>query len=203
MPHHTDSNGLDSHIQPSTFHGSLVHGFGREADRLAASLVRRLNLSPCQHDDIRQDLLVELFSRVKYFDPARGRWEAFVGTVLWHGAVRLVQRIRRERSLFSSLSLNDPLPDDGGSIGELIAETGGYLALMGQDHDCVAAAEHRRDVDRVIGRLGIADRLFCAGLLEHTPTELSENGLRSRASLYRQLQDVRFQMVSHGLSVAA
>lgn len=176
----------------------------READVAAAWLVRRLRLPEHEREDLRQDLLIDLISRIKGFDPARGSLGAFAGKVIAHRATRLMGRLRREREAFPAVSLDDPLPGyEGTTLGDTIAESDGYPAMMGQPSDGFAAIERRLDLDRALGYLRRSDLSLCAMLVHQTPTELSEDGLRSRATLYRQLRDLRLRLMAGGLSEAA
>jgi DNA-directed RNA polymerase specialized sigma24 family protein len=177
----------------------------READTAAARLVRRLRLPAHECDDLSQDLLVDLISRVKGFDPTRGTLGAFAATILAHRAARLAARIRRDRDLFAPVSLDDPLtgPDGGGTLGDTIAEADGYAAMVGQPPDRFAVVERRLDLDRALGALRGSDLALCGRLIHRTPTELSQDGLGSRATLYRQVQEIRLRLMTAGLAAAA
>jgi RNA polymerase sigma-70 factor (ECF subfamily) len=175
-----------------------------EADVAARRLSRRLWLSCDDLADLRQDLLVDLIVRLKSFDPTRGSLGAFAGTVVAHRAARLAARIRRDRSMYAPVSLDDPLPDtDGTTVGDTIAEGSGYLAMMGQPTDDFASADRRLDLDRALGTLRRSDLALCAHLVHRTPTELSQDGLGSRASLYRQIHEILLRLMTGGLSAAA
>jgi RNA polymerase sigma-70 factor (ECF subfamily) len=174
-----------------------------EADVAAARLVRCLRLPPDEREDLRQDLLTDLISRLPAFDPARGTLGAFAGTVIAHRAARLAARIRRERAVFAPVSPDDPMADaEGTTLGETIAESSGYPAMMGQWTDGFAAVERRLDLDRALGTLRGSDLALCSRLIHHTPTELSQVGFGSRAGLYRQVQEIRLQLMTGGLSDA-
>jgi RNA polymerase sigma-70 factor (ECF subfamily) len=176
----------------------------READVAAGRLVRRLRLPVHEREDLRQDLLVDLIARLKSFDPTRGSLGAFAGTVIARHAARLAARIRRDRSLFAPMSLDDPLSGtDGDTLGDTIPGSGGYAAMMGQSTDGFAAVERRLDLDRALGTLRGSDIAFCARLIHRTPTQLSRDGLGSRATVYRQVQEIRLQLMAGGLSDAA
>jgi RNA polymerase sigma-70 factor (ECF subfamily) len=176
----------------------------QETDVAAGRLVRRLRVPVHEREDLRQDLLVDLISRLKSFDPARGTLGAFVGTVIAHQATRLAARIRRDRGLFAPVSLDDPLAGtDGDTLGDTIPESSGYAALMGQTTDGFAAVERRLDLDRALGMLDRSDLALCARLIHQTPTELSDDGLGSRASLYRQVHEIRLRLMTGGFSDAA
>lgn len=179
----------------------LLH---RRASIAAARLVRQLRLPQHERDDLRQDLLVDLFGRLKSFDPTRGSLGGFAGTVVAHQAVRLKARIHRHRRMYMPVSLDDPLPDtDGISVGDTIAENDGYLAMMGQPTDSFVSAERRLDLDQALGTLPRSDLALCARLINHTPTELSRGGMGSRATLYRQVREIRLRLLAGGLSGAA
>jgi DNA-directed RNA polymerase specialized sigma24 family protein len=181
-----------------------VAWLGREADFLALRLVRRFGLPHHQHEDLRQDLLVDLIARLEAFDPTRGTLRTFAGTVIAHHAGRLANRIRRERTAFTPVSLDDPLPDsDGLTLGDTIAESGGYLALHGQPTDRLAVAERRLDLERALPCLASAGLRLCAQLLHRSPTALSRHGGGPRASLYRRLRDLRLQLLAAGIATAA
>jgi DNA-directed RNA polymerase specialized sigma24 family protein len=178
----------------------LVH----EADVAAARLVRRLRLAAHEREDLRQDLLADLISRINGFDPTRGSLGAFAGKVIAHRAARLAARIRRDREVFSSVSLDDPLSGtNGDTLGDMIAESDGYAAAMGQPTDGFAAVERRLDLDRALGALRRSDLALCAQLIQRTPTELSQDGVGSRATLYRQVHEIRLRLMIGGLADAA
>lgn len=179
---------------------SLIH---RQAGLCALRLVRKLRLPWHEHEDVRQDLLVDLFSRLKHFDPTRGALGAFVGAVLSNGASMLMARIRRERRHYAGMSLDDPLPSGDGTIGDIIPEAAGYLASVGQPVDRQVIIDRTLDVGRALGALSQPDLIFCKHLLNQTPAELSQAGLGSRAGLYRQLADIRLELTARGLAVAA
>jgi RNA polymerase sigma-70 factor (ECF subfamily) len=179
----------------------LLH---READVAAARLVRRLRLPLHEREDIRQDLLVDLIARLPAFDPARGSLGAFAGKVVARRAARLAARIRRDRELFAAVSLDTPLAGtEDTTLGDSILESSGYAALMGQATDRFAAVERRLDLDRALGTLCDADLALCSRLIHRTPAELSRNGLGSRATLYRQVRNIRLRLMMGGVPSAA
>jgi hypothetical protein len=176
----------------------------REAGIAAARLVRQFRLPHHERDDLRQDLLVDLIARLKSFESARGTLRAFAGTVVAHQARRLADRIRRERMVFALVSLDDPLPDsDGATVGDMIAEADGYAALLGQPTDRFAEVERRLDLDRVLSTLPRSAVALCAALALRTPTEISRNGIGARATIYREVREIRLRLLTAGFSVPA
>ena len=171
-----------------------------EARIASASLVAQLRLPRHERDDLRQDLLADLIARQSSFDPSRGTWGAFVGTVVAHRATRLAKRIQRERKVFAPVSLDDPRPGtEGGTVAEALAERDGYAAWLGHPTDAVAAVERRLDLDRALGNLGRSDRALCAALAWNTPEELSRAGHGARSTLYRRLAEIRLRLMAAGL----
>jgi DNA-directed RNA polymerase specialized sigma24 family protein len=176
----------------------------READIAAGRLVRRFRLSSHEREDLRQDLLLDLIARLRFFDPSRGSLQAFVGTVFAHRAARLAGRIRRERMLFAPVSLDQPSPaGEGSTLADSLPEADGYPALLGQAYDGFASAERRIALDRALGHLRPSDLALCADLVERSPGELGQAGGPSRASLYRHIGEIRMRLTAAGLSTAA
>src|SRR5882724_9987861 len=79
----------------------------REATMAARGLVRRLGLPGHEQEDLRQELLVDLIARLKWFDPARGTLNAFANVIIRHRAGRLARRINIERAIFAPTPLKD------------------------------------------------------------------------------------------------
>ena len=175
----------------------IVH----EADQGARRLQRDLRVSHCDLEDIRQDLLTDLLSRMPRFDPGRGSLGAFAGLVMANRGSRLAACIRHHRRTAGPLSLDGPLStEDATSFGDTIAESDGYLAMMGRSTDLIAAMELRFDLNRVLGVLDQRDRQLCIALIDSSPTNLTRLGMGSRATIYRRLQKVREQLTDYGLA---
>jgi RNA polymerase sigma-70 factor (ECF subfamily) len=194
---------LEGLLMPTTISHSDVQLIIREATAAATRLIHRLRLPRHQHEDVRQDLLVDLLTRLKAFDPARGMLGAFAGKIVAHRANRLAQGIHRERTLFASFSLDDPLPDSEGTpLSDIISEADGYSAISGQPTDRVHELERHLDLDRALGSVREDDLALCADLIDGTPTQISRGGARPRASLYRQVREIRLRLMAAGVSAA-
>jgi RNA polymerase sigma factor (sigma-70 family) len=173
-----------------------------ESEVAAVRLVRQFGLPSYERDDLRQDLLVDLLGRVRAFDPKRGTFGAFVGTVVAHRAARLMKRMRRQRAMSWMTSLDEPVAGTAAmTMGDTIAEADGLSASHGQPFDRFAAIELRLDLDRALSALRPAELNLCAKLTDRTPTEISRSGEYSRASLYRQLKKIRLQLLMEGISL--
>jgi DNA-directed RNA polymerase specialized sigma24 family protein len=173
----------------------------RAAEATARRLVFRFRLPSHEQEDLRQELLVDLIARFRWFDPGRGTLGVFAGTISRHRAARLANRICRERTIFAPISLEASSADpDGAMACDTVAETDGYVTVLSQPHDSFAVVEKRLDLTRALGVLRPAELKLCTKLTERTPTEISRSGEYSRASLYRQLKKIRLQLLMEGVS---
>jgi DNA-directed RNA polymerase specialized sigma24 family protein len=173
----------------------------REATTAARSLGRRLGLPSHEHEDLRQELLVDLIIRFRWFDPGRGTLGVFAGTITRHRATRLANRICRERAIFVPITLKGRSrhPDDVMVI-DTIATDDGNTAVLRQSHNFLTKIDRRLDLTRALTRLRPADLKFCTKLTECTPTEISRSGKPSRAALYRQIKRIRLRLLEEGVS---
>src|SRR4051794_27706255 len=85
----------------------------RETAIVAGRCARQMRLSPQEREDLSQDLLLDLLSRLKDFDPGRGCLAAFAAVITRHYVTDLVRRFRRNRALFASTSLDEPVAGRG------------------------------------------------------------------------------------------
>mgnify|MGYP001451786420 FL=1 len=87
------------------------------AEREARRVCRIARLPAQEREDIRQDLLLDLLTRLPAFDPARGSLEAFATVCFRHRGIRLAARIRRERDGRHPASLDEPIAGADGEEG--------------------------------------------------------------------------------------
>lgn len=175
-----------------------------QADRVALRVIRTCRIPRHEQDDLRQDLLTDLFARLKGFDPARGDLGAFAAACFDHRALRLIERILRGRATMAPISLDDPQPGgEGLTIGDSIAEAGGYGAWLGQPTDAFAVVERRIDLDRALATLPAETLALCAELTERSPHEVAKASPTSRATVYRHLRELRLRLLVAGIPAAA
>jgi DNA-directed RNA polymerase specialized sigma24 family protein len=178
-----------------------LQDLGREANRAAWRLIHQTGLPAHEQEDLSQDFLVDLIARLQSFDPDRGTLGAFAATIVGHRAGRLANRIWRHRTVFPPVSLDDPLLDaEGSTLGDTIAEADGYSAVLGQPTDQFAEVERRIDLDRALGTLPRSAIALCAALTQRTPTEINRDGVGARATVYRELREIRLRLMSAGVS---
>jgi RNA polymerase sigma-70 factor (ECF subfamily) len=131
-------------------------------------------------DDFRQDFLVDLISRMKWYDPARATLGAFAGVVVQNRSKELFQQVHRERQLFAGR------PE--------------VAAIRLLACDCSSQTEQRLDLSRVIQSLPASEQQLCRELVMRTPTEVVRSGAVSRASLYRRLKSIRRHLHAEGIA---
>jgi DNA-directed RNA polymerase specialized sigma24 family protein len=190
----------EANYMPISLSEDVLNVLYRETDSGARRLLRRLRLPEHERDDLRQELLADLIQRLKWFDPRKGTLGVFAGTIVRHRALRIAARIFRERTVFTQLFHEG---ERGKARSDNIAEGDGYAAFLGPPSDRLTAVERRLDLVRALGLLNQSDLSLCVELIEHSPTEISRSGRRSRASLYRQLKEIRLQMLTAGISAGA
>jgi RNA polymerase sigma-70 factor (ECF subfamily) len=151
---------------------------------MALRIIRACRIPHHEREDLRQDLLADLFARLRGFDPERGNLSTFAFTCFGHRASQLIGRILRGRASMMPVSLDDPMPGAPNlTIGDGLSEADGYGALLGQPVDAFAAVDRRLDLDRALGTLPQEALPLCAELIEQSPHELAKASPTSRATL--------------------
>ena len=175
-----------------------------EADTAARRLRRKLVLHAADHDDLRQDLLVDLICRLPGFDARRGSIGAFANIVLRNQSSRIAMRHPRQRRAQggSLLSLEVPLAGTREPVGDTLTEDDGLAAWHGQTCCAAAVTELHHALQAALARLPAEDRRFCAAVAHRPVTALAAEGFGSRSALYRRLADLRHVLTVHGLGPA-
>ena len=175
-----------------------------EAAIAARRLRRKLVLHAADHDDLRQDLLIDLLRRLPAFDPSRGSIGAFANIVLRNQSSRIAMRHHRQRRAQggSLLSLEVPLAGAREPVGDTLTEDDGLAAWHGQTCCAAAVTELHHALQAALARLPAEDRRFCAALAHRPVTALAAEGFGSRSALYRRLADLRHVLTAHGLGPA-
>lgn len=172
-----------------------------EADAAACRLRRKLVLPAVDHDDLRQDLLVDLICRLPGFDKRRGSIGAFANVVLRNQCSRIAIRHHRQRRAQGGtvLSLDVPVAGSAEPLGCLLAETDGLAAWHGQDRCAAADVETRHDLARALADLPEDVRGLCTALGTCAVADLIGRDGISRSALYRRLARLRLELAMRGL----
>jgi DNA-directed RNA polymerase specialized sigma24 family protein len=174
--------------------------FHCRADRAAARLVLNYHLAPEDRHDLCQDLLVDLLSRLKGFDPCLGTLGAFSAVVIRHGMARIAVRLRHARSRHAPMSLDDPISEgDPTTFGDTFSEEDGYLAWVGSQINPIAAMESRLSFDRAFATLSAEQVKLCRDLLAGSPWKGAAGP--SRATVYRHIHEVGLCLLAAGIGL--
>lgn len=188
---------------PTTLSPVVLTALQREADRVALRIVRICRIPQHEREDLRQDLLADLLSRLKHFDAARGSLGAFAASCFAHRSARLTERILRGRAAMMPVSLDGHIPGaDSVTLADTLAAEDSYGAWMGQPTDAVAALERRLDLDRALSTLPHDQLRHCIALAD------KERGIMdpdpgSRATAFRRARELRLRLLAAGLAAAA
>ena len=164
----------------------------------AARFVRRLGLPTHERDDVRQDLLLDVFKRIRSFDPDRGSLGAFVETIIVHRTARLAKQVYRQRAIHAEPPYFPTLP--------LVSE---HNARQEAERDAEIISDEqierthlRLDLERSVQSLGSAELALCRQLIQCAPAEIARSSSLSRASIYRRINDIRMHLMTTGFAVA-
>jgi RNA polymerase sigma-70 factor (ECF subfamily) len=126
----------------------------------ASRLRRTLGRPGHEQEDMEQDLLLDLITRLRSFDPARGTLAAFATVCFQHRAARLATRFRREKRERHNATLDDAVPgqEEPLTLADIIPESEGYAAWCGQATNAVAAPGEDAAISR--DSLPLASRGF-------------------------------------------
>lgn len=184
---------------PTTITTTDLRPLFETADQTAARLCKKVRSPWLEPEDVRQDLLLDLFTRLKSYDRERGTLPAFAAVCFHHRSARLSHAAQRERMCRHPSSLESPLPGSVDlTLADTVAEADGYGAWMGQQIDSFAAVEQSLDLDRALTTLSCSALHLCAVLMQDEPDPAGAAGL-PRTTFHRRVHDLRCHMLAAGL----
>ncbi|MCC7495868.1 MAG: hypothetical protein IT204_26180 [Fimbriimonadaceae bacterium] len=176
--------------------------------REARRMMRIARLPAQEREDVEQDMLLDLITRLARFDPSRGTLEAFATLCFRHCGIRLAERLRRERERHHLTAFDDVVSQEGDpggrlTLAETLPEADGLPAWWGKPCDAAAVVERRLDLNRAAAALDPRDRPLCAALSAASAHETVRASAHSRASFYRRIREVRLRLLAAGIASAA
>lgn len=161
----------------------------QEASRWASRLIATAGFHRNDHEDLRQEILIDLLRRTSRFDSARGDWHGFVRGVTHHRSIALIAQHRRRR--WEVLA---------GDLGP--AEDGDDIPLDALDcrrrMDPAGVLHLRLDVSRVVAGLPAQLRSLARVLGQMPVTEVCRHTGRSRATVHRMTVQIRNAFINAG-----
>ena len=165
----------------------------REIRIRAYQLIRTSTFTWDDLEDIQQELTLYVLQRIPSFDPARGRWKAFVSAVLDHHIVHLIERRtaqKRDRKR-EQCSLDEQVRDtDSRPVPR--AST---LPCTGMSPD----PDLEMDLTDALSALPPELRRLCERLQVATVSEVAREFGIARKTVYAWLKRVRVEFKKRGL----
>lgn len=167
------------------------------ADRAAARLCRQDRGSRLEQEDVRQDLLLDLLSRLGAYDPTRGSLETFASVCFRHRSARVRQAAHRANFFRHPIELDAPSIMGGGMrVTDTLSGDNGFRAWVGQPTDHQIELEQRLDLDRILAALPNDMSLLCVALVTDQPPPPTV-AARSRSTRHRRVRNLRKRLAVH------
>ena len=164
------------------------------ADRAAARFCRHDRGCRLEREDVRQDLLLDLVSRLRAYNPSRGSLETFASVCFRHRSARIRQAARRANMFRHPVELDAPVVIGGGvRVIDTLSNDEGFAAWVGQPTDRTIELEQRLDLVLILAALPKDMSLLCVALVTDQPAFPG----RSRTTRYRRLRKLREELAAH------
>lgn len=157
-------------------------------------LTRSMRLQGAERDDVRQEVLLVLVERHRYFDAARGPWTPFVHRVANQAVQQIADRMMRDHRLCAEPGHGDADVDE--RAADLLDQTCDPAALTPDDiHYCAALIRFAYTLPDEL--VPVFEAALCAdGALGDAQRE---SGLTS-SEFHRRLRELRYRLVTAGLA---
>jgi len=160
--------------------------------------------SPSDHDDLRQDLLLDCLVRLRKFDPAKSSRRCFVHRILNNRTATLIEGQMADRRDYRACrrSLSDPIEFGVGKSVELGDTVSGddYEGRMGR---CALSSSERTelqiDVTKVIAALPAELAAVARLLMSVGVVEAARRLNLPRVTVYRRIIRIREVFLAAGL----
>jgi len=163
-------------------------------DYRVRELTSQFDLSEDEKEDLRHDMVVELLSAFKRFDPDKATRETFINRVLdkfVKHAIR-VRCTRQRRACDSPIGFDDIAPGYESAVNDTRS---GQLNEQG-------LCELRLDLRAAIARMPERLQRVCRLLMTFNPTETARKLGICRQSIYRNIREIRGRLIRAGLGIS-
>ena len=147
----------------------------RAAEVRSASVMALLCGAAVDREDIKQEVLIGVWTALPRFDPARASLHTFVERVVVSNIASLFRRCRAKK--------RTNRPDEH---------------LHGESPRLLVAVEFRVDLQRVLGKLASRDQDVARLLVAHGAAEVARRLRISRPAVYRSVNRIRTALVEAG-----
>ena len=161
------------------------------ADRTVARLCRHDPGFRLEHEDVRQDLLLDPLSRLGTYNPRLGSPETFVAVCFRHRSARIPLTAHGERlsrhpfELGTTAVMGAPTP-----LIDTLSESEGFGSWVGQPTDRQIELDQLLDLDRMLAALSKDMAMLCAAFVDDQRCSGTVAG-RSRITRHRRVWKLR------------
>ena len=175
----------------------------RFASSRAAELARRSCAIGLDADDVRQELLLQLWRRRSRFDPQRGGHAGFITRVIRNAAADLIAKhaAARRGGFQIAVSLHEPAVDEEGEACRLADILPNEAGLWSSPSAALEISDLRADLRGAVAQLPREHQELCADLATSSISEISRGQGCSRAVIYERIRDIRRTFDRLGLAV--
>ncbi len=171
------------------------------ARRKAAMVVGQCGLTPEDREDIASELVIDFYFRLGCFDPERASLRTFASQVMQRKLISMLRFHGAQRRGASArhTSLSQVTTDGDGNpieVGDLLSDQ------AGREHEPSAAERHEfwLDAHRALVSLPPQTRRVAATLCLAPAAEVARSLRRPRASVYREIRQIRRAFTDAGIT---
>ncbi len=157
-------------------------------------------------EDLEQDLMLHLLTRMDKFDPSRASFQTFINRVVEAGVRDIIDSRQAKRRGLGIETALLTLTDDAEDTGEASVTWEGEAGIDGRAADSLGHAlcfmddlNLRLDVERAIKKLPQSLQEICQRLGRETQVEIATDMEQSRIGLYRLITTIRETFEEMGL----
>lgn len=169
----------------------------------AYQLTGQAGFTPADREDLEQDLMLDLLTRMPKYNPNIAERSTFISRIVNHRVARILEergaKMRDWRMNEFSLNENDPACEEPTERQENFSEED-YLLRTGRiDEPQEGQRDLELDLDRALELLPDDYRDLCERLRTRTVSEVAQELGVSRSSVYESIQRVREIFENTGL----
>ena len=169
----------------------------------ARQLVGKAGLTEIDRQDLEQELMIDLLSRMKHFNPAKGKKTTFMTRIVERRISNILEaRFAQCRDWRKcTASLNDPIPGGDDDSTERIEQVSSDGQMGHQGRETIEQRQNdiRFDVDRVIAALPEDLQELCEKLQSSNMAEIAREMGVPCSTLYGKLTKLRDAFREAGL----
>lgn len=169
----------------------------------ARQLVGKAGLTENDRQDLEQELMIDLLSRMKHFNPAKGKKTTFMTRIVERRISNILEaRFAQCRDWRKcTASLNDPIPGGDDDSTEHIEQVSSDGQMGHQGRETIEQRQNDIcfDVDRVIATLPEDLQELCEKLQSSNMAEIAREMGVPRSTLYGKLTKLRDAFREAGL----